>query len=258
MTARSSFLSESAACAARAAFCWLRWSLPVIFAAKSEPIRVAAIPARAIVSAAHVGRPLLDDPSGAARASLRYALYRVGRDRGMRHLSHNAMDTATGRAARRRPAHYGWRLTHNGGGTQDSAYPSHFAFQAIAIARPAAGRPCSAPLRRMGPSTADVQTTAAPARRKEKRANATTPGSRARFCSGVGSAPRQLDSGSLGSGGCSMWGGTRTLQSGTGGPPSDPFPDRCSPLNGRIKTRRARPSAHVAHKRDRRHRCWIR
>jgi hypothetical protein len=55
-----------------------------------------------------------------------------------------------------------------------------------------------------------------------------------------------------------MWGGTRTLQSGTGGPPSDPFPDRCSPLNGRIKTRRARPSAHVAHKRDRRHRCWIR
>jgi hypothetical protein len=55
-----------------------------------------------------------------------------------------------------------------------------------------------------------------------------------------------------------MWVGAWTLQSGTGGPLSNPFPDRCSPVNGRIKERRARLSAQVAHKRDRRHRSWIR
>ena len=43
-----------------------------------------------------------------------------------------------------------------------------------------------------------------------------------------------------------MWVGTFTVESGTGGLPSDPFPDRCSPLYGSIEARCAASRARGA------------
>jgi hypothetical protein len=101
---------------------------------------------------------------------------------------------------------------------------------------------------------------AVPSRRKGKRPHATTPRSRARFCSRIGSAPR-----------CGAPGSSTAAHSAPDAARCGPAlgPSRAVwavrrrtpcrpllPLNVRTEERRPRPSAHVAHKRSQRWSFW--